>query len=107
VNTAGATLRSRVSLTSLACILVALSGCATWTPPTDTGDAPLRGRAVTDTKRGVRISAAVLSPEDCVRMLGTDVTAAGVQPVWIEVSNDTEDVLWLLRSGADPNYFSP
>ena len=40
-------------------------------------------------------------------MLGTDVTAAGVQPVWIEVRNDTEHVLWLLRAGADPDYFSP
>ena len=53
------------------------------------------------------VSATVLGPEDCVRMLGTDVTAAGVQPVWIEVRNDTENVLWLLRSGADPDYFSP
>ena len=40
-------------------------------------------------------------------MLGRDVTADGVQPVWIEVTNDTEAVLWLLRSGADPDYFSP
>jgi hypothetical protein len=67
----------------------------------------LRARAVTEAKRDVRVSAAVLGPEDCVRMLGTDVTAAGVQPVWIEVRNDTENVLWLLRSGADPDYFSP
>ena len=40
-------------------------------------------------------------------MLGRDVTADGVQPVWIEVTNETEYVLWLLRSGADPDYFSP
>ena len=40
-------------------------------------------------------------------MLGSDVTAAGVQPVWIEVRNDTEHMLWLLRAGADPDYFSP
>jgi hypothetical protein len=40
-------------------------------------------------------------------MLGRDVTADGVQPVWIEVTNESEYVLWLLRSGADPDYFSP
>lgn len=40
-------------------------------------------------------------------MLGRDVTADGVQPVWIEVTNDTDAVLWLLRAGADPDYFSP
>ncbi len=86
---------------------IAVSGCATWTAPTDTGDAPLRTRAVMETGRGVTVSAAVLGPEDSVRMLGTDVTASGVQPVWIEVRNDTENLLWLLRAGADPDYFSP
>lgn len=40
-------------------------------------------------------------------MLGRDVTADGVQPVWIEVTNDSDAVLWLLRAGADPDYFSP
>lgn len=99
--------RPRGSLTCLACTLIVLSGCATWTAPIDSGDTPLRTRAVTKGKPGVRVSAAVLGPEDCVRMLGRDVTADGVQPVWIEVTNDTEAVLWLLRSGADPDYFSP
>jgi len=95
------------TLTCLAFTLIILSGCATWTAPTDTDDTHLRARAVTEAKRDVRVSAAVLGAEDSVRMLGTDVTAAGVQPVWIEVKNGTENVLWLLRSGADPDYFSP
>jgi len=95
------------SLACLACTLIALSGCATWIAPTDTGDTPLRTRAVTKAKPGIRVSAAVLGPEDCGRMLGRDVTADGVQPVWIEVTNDTDYVLWLLRSGVDPDYFSP
>ena len=40
-------------------------------------------------------------------MFGTDVVATGVQPVWIEVRNESADTLWLLRSGTDPDYFSP
>jgi hypothetical protein len=40
-------------------------------------------------------------------MLGADVTAGGVQPVWIEIHNGTDDMLWMLRSGTDPDYFSP
>ena len=91
----------------LACMVVLLSGCATWTVPTDSGDTLLRARAVTEAGRGVEVSATVLGPEDSIRMLGTDVNAAGVQPVWIEVRNDTEHMLWLLRAGADPDYFSP
>jgi hypothetical protein len=30
-----------------------------------------------------------------------------VQPVWLEVENRTSQALWLLRTGADPDYFSP
>ena len=90
----------------LACMVIAVSGCATWTVPTDSGDTLLRARAVTEAGSGVEVSATVLGPEDSIRMLGSDVNAAGVQPVWIEVRNDTEHMLWLLRAGADPDYFS-
>jgi muconolactone delta-isomerase len=88
-------------------MVIALSGCATWTVPTDSGDTLLRARAVTEAGSGVVVSATVLGPEDSRRMLGSDVNAAGVQPVWIEVRNDSEHMLWLLRAGADPDYFSP
>jgi hypothetical protein len=98
---------SATRIAFIAWVTIALSGCATWSAPTDTGDAPLRARAVTESGRGVEVSATVLGAEDSLRMLGTDVTASGVQPVWIEVRNDTENLLWLLRAGADPDYFSP
>ena len=94
-------------LACLACATIAVSGCATWTAPTDTGDAPLRARAITESGHGVEVSATVLGSEDSLRMLGTDATAAGVQPVWIEVRNRTQHTLWLLRAGADPDYYSP
>jgi hypothetical protein len=92
---------------SLAVLSLALGACATWQAPTDTSDAPLRARAVSEQKGGVGLSAAVLGPEDSLRMLGKDLTRAGVQPVWIEVRNDTDQFLWLLRAGTDPDYFSP
>ena len=98
---------SAVRFAGIAWIAIALSGCATWTAPTNTVDTPLRARAVTETGRGVVVSATVLGAGDSFRMLGTDVTASGVQPVWIEVRNDTDNLLWLLRAGADPDYFSP
>jgi hypothetical protein len=91
----------------LTAALIMQAGCATWSPPTDTSDAPFRARATTETTRGVRLSATVLGSEDSVRILGVDVIAANVQPVWIEVANDTTHALWLLRAGTDPDYFSP
>lgn len=92
---------------AVALLLLMLGGCATWQAPTDFGDASLRARAVVQSSHGVEVRAAVLGADDSRRMLGSDVTAQGVQPVWIEIRNDTADDLWLLRSGSDPDYFSP
>lgn len=98
--------RSRLARSLIAATALA-SGCATWNPPADTSDAPLRARAISLTEDGVTVSAAVLSRADAVRMFGADVYEMGVQPVWIEVHNNSQQPLWLLRSGTDPDYFSP
>lgn len=91
----------------IAAVLLAIVSCSTWQPPPDADDGPLRSRAVSATNRNVHVSAAVLGSKDSVRIFGADVTRAHVQPVWVEVQNETSQPLWLLRSGTDPDYFSP
>ena len=90
-----------------ASVLLAIVGCATWQAPAEVDDAALRARAMTATERDVRVTAAVLSAEDSRRLFGADVDKTEVQSVWIEVQNRTSQPLWLLRSGTDPDYFSP
>ncbi|HXA21462.1 MAG TPA: LssY C-terminal domain-containing protein [Acetobacteraceae bacterium] len=89
------------------CLLLAIVSCATWRAPKDVSDAALRRRAVTEVRGDVRINAAVLSAVDTRRMLGGELDRTAVQPVWIEVENRTSRRLWLLRSGTDPDYYSP
>ncbi|SAK96986.1 hypothetical protein AWB76_07362 [Caballeronia temeraria] len=89
------------------CCALALAGCATWHAPPDVDDEPLRQREVSATSRGVRVSATVLDSEDSKRMYGADINSTGVQPLWVEVENQTSQALWLLRTGTDPDYFSP
>jgi hypothetical protein len=89
------------------CLSLALAGCTTWQAPTDVSDAALRRRAVASERRNVSIEAAVLSAADTKRMLGASLDKAEVQPIWIEVRNETSQPLWLLRSGTDPDYYSP
>lgn len=91
----------------LSMLYLALAGCATWQTPTEVNDSALRARAEVQELKGVKLSAAVLSTEDSQRMFGADINNIGVQPVWIEVENTTNQVLWLLRSGTDPDLFSP
>jgi hypothetical protein len=97
----------RVLRVFVTCLLLTLAGCATWQPPADVSDAPLRTRAVTEARDDVRVSAAVLDAADTRRMLGADLDRTIIQPVWIEVRNGTPQPLWLLRSGTDPDYYSP
>jgi hypothetical protein len=88
-------------------LALTLAACTTWRAPASFDDAALRARAVTDSRHGARVTAAVLSAEDSRRMFGADVNATGVQPVWVEIRNQTPEPLWLLSPGADPDYFSP
>jgi len=88
-------------------LLCLLAGCSVWQPPAEGGDAAIRARAARVAKQDVTLSAAVLSTAESERLFGVDVNATGVQPVWIEVRNGTSQPLALLRTGADPDYFSP
>lgn len=88
-------------------LLLALASCTTWQEPASVDDGQLRARAVTATSRGVQVRAAVLGKDDGKRMLGANLVSRHVQPVWVEVSNGTSQTLWLLRTGTDPQYFSP
>jgi len=92
---------------SVTMMLLTLSACASWHTPEDVDVSTLRERAEIAEIRGVRVKAAVLSIEDSQQMLGVNVYENSTLPVWIEVENATDQVLWLLRAGTDPNYFSP
>ncbi|MGF6484450.1 LssY C-terminal domain-containing protein [Paraburkholderia sp. JPY419] len=98
--------RARMRAGALLLVLT-LAGCATWQAPSAVDEKPLREREVSDTHHGVRVGATVMSSEDIKRIYGADINDTKVQPLWIEVHNGTSQALWLLRSGTDPDYFSP
>ncbi len=88
-------------------LFIALPGCATWQAPDKFDTSALRARAVTEEINDVRLSATVLSSDESKRMLGANINSKEVQPIWLEVENNTSQTLWLLRAGTDPDIFSP
>jgi hypothetical protein len=96
--------RNMMFMISLALML---AGCATWQAPAVMDDASIRARAAGAVRNNVRVQVAVLSSEESERMFGASIGADKMQPVWIEVRNGSSQTLWLLRSGTDPDYFSP
>jgi hypothetical protein len=80
-----------------------LGGCAASKP---TASAPgYQERTVTRTEGGLRVSTAVLSPEESLAVYGVPLADRNIQPVWIEVQNREDRNYFLLSPGLDPNFF--
>ena len=93
-------------LCSICITLVLLStGCASTglLPESETLD--YKSRAKTRSDGGVLVSASTLSVDESLEIYGLSLDRVGVQPVWIEVENGSDDTYWLLSPGVDPNYF--
>ena len=58
-------------------------------------------------RQDVRVTAAALSREQTRQIFGLDLYARNIQPVWLEVVNDSPRFLRYAPTGSDPEYFSP
>jgi len=100
-------LRFRLALNFLF-LAVLFGGCATtFTPPASFNYASLRERAISVSKDGINVSAAVPSDEESRAIFGVDLVKKRIQPLWLEIENKTDHRWWLLPTGLDSEYFSP
>jgi len=95
-------------LTVAACLLTGfvLLGCAAYNPRT-LNERPLRERAIVQTQKGVRVLAAVPSAEETQSVFGLPLYKKGIQPVWLEIENNTQHRMWFAPMSIDRDYFSP
>ena len=90
------------------CFVMLLSACATTyrgTAPFD--DTTLRDRATAIAGDGIRVSGAIPNPEESRTVFGIDLEKDGIQPLWLEIENNTDRRIFFLPTGLDPEYFSP
>jgi hypothetical protein len=92
----------------MVCILsgMILSGCATFTPRPVNLE-PLHRHAVSQTENGVRVSAAVLGSKETETVFNLQLYRKGIQPIWLEIENQTPYRMWFPQVSVDRNYFSP
>jgi hypothetical protein len=85
-----------------------LAGCAT-TPfvVPSVEQAPFIGRAIVETQQTVRVAAAVPDAEETRNLIGVDLYAKGIQPVWLQVTNLGEASVYAALHSIDDEYFSP
>jgi hypothetical protein len=52
-------------------------------------------------------SAAVPSGDESRSIFGVDLNQRGIQPLWLEIENGSERLVYFLPTGLDPEYFAP
>lgn len=95
----------RVALVTL-CVIV-VTGCAAGFDPKPIESVPFRDRAVTQEEGGVKVIAAVPSSREARDLFGASLYKRRIQPVWLEIENNTEEGISFLPLGLDSDYHSP
>ena len=90
------------------CFVMLLSACATtYRGPAPFDDTTLRDRATTIAGDGIRVSGAIPSTEESRTVFGIDLEKHGIQPLWLEIENITDRLIFFLPTGLDPEHYSP
>ena len=80
-------------------------GCASFTPrPME--EIAFQTRAQTQSEGKVRVTAAVLSPEESKAVFDVPLYKKGIQPIWLEIENQDDKPIWFLPLSVDPDYYS-
>ena len=88
-------------------ILAAAAGCGGSYSPKPPEEVSFLDRAETQSRGGLTVTVAVLSREESEEVFGVDLAANGVQPVWLDIENNTGKPYFFMPIALDPDYFSP
>ena len=90
------------------CSLLLLDGCAGQPYiSTDVSTGSVLARKITQEQESIRVSTAVPDAGETAELFGLSLYEKGVQPVWIEVENNSADLLRLSIWSVDSDYYSP
>ncbi|MDH5338870.1 MAG: LssY C-terminal domain-containing protein [Rubrivivax sp.] len=94
---------------ALALLALGLAACAgqPYGVPQDVSSAAFLERKITREIDALRVSVAVPDAGETAALFGLPLHERGVQPVWLQVHNDTPQQVRLSLWSIDPDYFSP
>ncbi len=93
------------SALAVSILVVGSIGCRTFSP-TPVEQVPFRERAQTQSRDGITVTAAVPSAEETLELFDVKLYKKHIQPIWIEITNDTDGALVFLPRSVDGEYFS-
>ena len=93
---------------SAALVAVALFACATRPyEPAPLDSVAFKSRAQTQRDGDMRVTAAVLTPDEAEAVFGIPTYDRSMQPIWLEVENGGRRAIRFAPAGTDRNYFPP
>lgn len=90
----------------LAFVAFVIQGCTT-TQPSPADPLAYKNRTKSSVNGDVAVTVATPTIAEAQAIYGVELASKHIQPVWVEVRNDSTAPYWFLPSGLDPNYFSP
>jgi hypothetical protein len=81
-------------------------GCRKFNP-TPMDEVGFKLRSETRTKDDVAVSAVVLTAEEAQAAFDVKLYKKKIQPVWLEITNSTDEEFLFMPRSLDPDYFSP
>jgi len=100
----------KTGLHSLAlCLLILICWSCSSNPPAQTQlpEGDFKQRLQTQAHAGVTVTTGVPSASESVELFASPLYKNGVQPVWLEITNNLDKDLSFLPVGLDPSYFTP
>lgn len=88
-------------------LILATLGCTKQFTPQPLEQLNVVARAQVQSVRGVTVSAAVLGADESRHVFGVDLARIGVQPVWLNIKNGTDEQQYFLPMSVDTDYFAP
>ena len=100
--------RHDVRAAALIGVLLVLSACATQSfVAAPVGPSDFIQRGISQTDQSVIVTVAVPTAEEVIELLGVDLYADGIQPVWLHVENRSDALVRVAHFSIDNDYFAP
>jgi hypothetical protein len=87
-------------------VITVVVGCRTFSP-TPMDEVGFKQRAESQTKDGVTASVVVLTADEARAAFDCKLYKKKIQPVWLEITNNTDDEMLFMPRSVDPEYFAP
>ncbi len=87
--------------------LLFVSACSSTSQTEQVFEGDYRDRAQSQEENRIRVTAGVPSADESKAIFGSSLYRRGVQPVWLKIENNRDEIVSFLPVGLDPAYFTP